>query len=234
MPLDPPRASRYDAISYLMIFLLFGPPGCGKGTQAVVLASRLNIPAISTGEMFRAEHNAGTEIGKAACKLLAEGKLVSDELVNAMVVSRTGREDCANGFLLDGYPRTAPQAIFLSQLARERGWPEPVVIHLDVADELLVTRLTARRQCPTCLHIYNIVSHPPRVEGICDHDGAPLITRDDDREEVIRRRLRAYDELTGPVLKWYGPKSVITVDGSGTAAEVSEAVARGTGLLACR
>jgi adenylate kinase len=216
-----------------MIFLLFGPPGCGKGTQAVVLASRLNIPAISTGEMFRAEHNAGTEIGKAACKLLAEGKLVSDELVNAMVVSRTSRADCADGFLLDGYPRTVPQAIFLSQLARERGWPEPSVIHLDVADELLVTRLTARRQCPACLHIYNVVSQPPRVEGICDHDGAALITRDDDREEVIRRRLRAYDELTGPVLKWYGPKAVITVDGSGTAAEVSEAVARGTGLLAC-
>jgi adenylate kinase len=216
-----------------MIFLLFGPPGCGKGTQAVFLADRLHIPSISTGEMFRAEHNAGTEIGKAACKLLAEGKLVSDDLVNAMVVSRTRREDCINGFLLDGYPRTVPQAIFLSQLARERGWPEPVVIHLDVSDDLLVTRLTARRQCPTCHRIYNLVSQPSRIEGLCDDDGAALITRDDDREEVIRRRLRAYDELTGPVLKWYGPKSVITVDGSGSAADVSDAVARGAGLLAC-
>ncbi len=209
-----------------MIFLLFGPPGCGKGTQAAILAGRLHIPAISTGEMFRAEHNAGTELGKAACKLLAEGKLVSDEVVNAMVVSRTSRADCRDGFLLDGYPRTVPQAIFLTQLARERGWPEPCVIHLDVSDELLVSRLTARRQCPSCLRIYNVMSQPPRVDGHCDDDGAELIARDDDREEVIRRRLRAYDELTGPVLKWYGPKVVVTVDGSGTAAEVADAVAR--------
>jgi adenylate kinase len=209
-----------------MLFLLFGPPGCGKGTQAVYLADRLHIPAISTGEMFRAEHNAGTELGKMACKLLAEGKLVSDEVVNAMVVSRTSRPDCQDGFLLDGYPRTVPQAIFLSNLARERGWGETCVIHLDVSDDLLVTRLTARRQCPKCLHIYNLISQPPRVAGVCDADGTELLTREDDKEEVIRRRLRAYDELTGPVLKWYGPRHVVTVDGSGTAAEVSELVAR--------
>jgi adenylate kinase len=209
-----------------MIFLLFGPPGCGKGTQAVYLADRLHIPAISTGEMFRAEHNAGTEIGKAACKLLAEGKLVSDELVNAMVVSRTSRGDCKDGFLLDGYPRTVPQAIFLSGLARERGWGETCVIHLDVADDLLVARLTSRKQCPKCLHIYNLVSQPPKVAGVCDADGTALITREDDKEEVIRRRLRAYDELTGPVLKWYGPQHVVTIDGSGTAAEVSDLIAR--------
>jgi adenylate kinase len=207
-----------------MIFLLFGPPGCGKGTQAVYLADRFHIPAISTGEMFRAEHDAGTELGKAACKLLAEGKLVSDDVVNAMVVSRTSRSDCQHGFLLDGYPRTVPQAIFLSALARERGWPEPCVIHLDVSDDLLVTRLTARRQCPTCHRIFNLVSQPPRTAGLCDDDGATLITREDDREEIIRRRLRAYDELTGPVLKWYGPKLVMTVDGSGSAAKVADLV----------
>jgi len=217
-----------------MIFLLFGPPGCGKGTQAVYLADRLHIRSISTGEMFRAEHNAGTEIGKAACKLLAEGKLVSDELVNAMVVSRTARPDCKDGFLLDGYPRTVPQAIFLSSLARDRGWGDTCVIHLDVPDDLLVSRLTSRRQCPKCLHIYNLISQPTKVAGVCDADGAALITREDDKEEVIRRRLRAYDELTGPVLKWYGPKQVVTIDGSGTAAQVSELVAHAIPMPAFR
>jgi adenylate kinase len=209
-----------------MIFLLFGPPGCGKGTQAVSLAERLHIPSISTGEIFRAEYKAGTELGKAACKQLSEGKLVGDDIVNGMVASRTSKPDCRDGFLLDGYPRTVPQAIYLSSLARERGWPEATVIHLDVSDDLLVTRLTARRQCPTCMHIYNLVSQSPRVAGVCDEDGATLITRDDDKEEVIRRRLRAYDELTGPVLKWYGPKQVITIDGSGTAAQVGELIAQ--------
>jgi adenylate kinase len=207
-----------------MIFLLFGPPGCGKGTQAVFLADRFHIPAISTGEMFRAEYKAGTELGKAACKLLSEGKLVSDDIVNGIVASRTARPDCKDGFLLDGYPRTVPQAMFLSSLGKERGWPEICVIHLDVADDLLVARLTARRQCPTCLRIYNLVSQPPRVEGCCDDDGAALTTREDDKEEVIRRRLRAYDELTGPVLKWYGPKHVVTIDGSRPTAEVTELI----------
>jgi adenylate kinase len=214
-----------------MVLLLFGPPGCGKGTQAVFLADRLHIPAISTGEMFRAEYKAGTELGKAACKLLSEGKLVSDDVVNAIVASRTSRADCANGFLLDGYPRTVPQAIYLSSLARERRWPEPMVIHLDVADDLLVARLTSRRQCPTCLRIYNLVSQPPHVAGLCDDDSAELITREDDREEVIRRRLRAYDELTGPVLKWYGPKHVITVDGSGSATEVADQISQAVPVL---
>jgi adenylate kinase len=207
-----------------MIFLLFGPPGCGKGTQAVFLADRFHISAISTGEMFRAEYKAGTELGKAACKLLSEGKLVSDDIVNGIVASRTARPDCKDGFLLDGYPRTVPQAMFLSGLGKERGWPEICVIHLDVADDLLVARLTARRQCPTCLHIYNLVSQPPGVEGVCDDDGAALTTREDDKEDVIRRRLRAYHELTGPVLKWYGPKHVVTIDGSRPTAEVTELI----------
>jgi adenylate kinase len=215
-----------------MIFLLLGP-GCGKGTQAVILADRFHIAAISTGEMFRAEYRAGTELGKAACKLLSEGKLVSDEVVNAMVASRTSRPDCREGFLLDGYPRTVPQAIFLSGLARERGWPEPCVIHLDV-DELPVARLTARRQCPTCLRIYNLVSQAPKVAGICDDEGAALITREDDKEEVIRRRLRAYDELTGPALKWYGPKQVVTIDGSPPRAGVTESITHAVPVPALR
>ncbi len=209
-----------------MILLLFGPPGCGKGTQAVYLAERFHIPAISTGEMFRAECKAGTELGKAACSILSRGGLVSDELVNGIVANRIARPDCKEGFLLDGYPRTVPQAIWFSALLRDRRLPTPVVIHLDVPDEALVTRLTARRQCPQCKHIYNAVLQPPKVAGVCDVDGAALFTREDDREDVVRQRLRAYDELTGPILKWFGPSVVRSVDGTRPAAAVALTVER--------
>jgi adenylate kinase len=209
-----------------VILLLFGPPGCGKGTQAVYLAERFHIPAISTGEMFRAECKAGTELGKAACSILSRGGLVSDDLVNGIVASRIARPDCREGFLLDGYPRTVPQAIWFSALLRDRGLPMPVVIHLDVPDEALVTRLTARRQCPQCKHIYNAVLQPPKVAGVCDVDGAGLLTREDDREDVVRQRLRAYDELTGPILKWFGPSVVRSVDGTCPADAVALTVER--------
>jgi adenylate kinase len=209
-----------------VILLLFGPPGCGKGTQAVYLAERFHIPAISTGEMFRAECKAGTELGKAACSILSRGGLVSDELVNGIVANRIARPDCKEGFLLDGYPRTVPQAIWFSALLRDRRLPTPVVIHLDVPDEALVTRLTARRQCPQCKHIYNAVLQPPKVAGVCDVDGAALFTREDDREDVVRQRLRAYDELTGPILKWFGPSVVRSVDGTRPAAAVALTVER--------
>ena len=209
-----------------MILLLFGPPGCGKGTQAAFLENRFHIPAISTGEMFRAEFKAGTVLGRAACKIISEGKLVGDDIVNAIVASRIDQPDCESGFLLDGYPRTVPQAIYFASLVHKRGLANPCVVHLDVPDELLVTRLTARRQCPKCLSIYNLVSQPPQLPGLCDHDSTTLIARDDDREAVIRRRLRAYDELTGPVLKWYGPTVVHAVDGAGDPAEVSKRIMR--------
>jgi adenylate kinase len=209
-----------------VILLLFGPPGCGKGTQAVYLAERFHIPAISTGEMFRAECKAGTELGKAACSILSRGGLVSDDLVNGIVANRIARPDCKEGFLLDGYPRTVPQAIWFSALLRDRRLPTPVVIHLDVPDEALVTRLTARRQCPQCKHIYNAVLQPPKVAGVCDADGAALLTREDDREDVVRQRLRAYDELTGPILKWFGPSVVRGVDGTRPADAVALTVER--------
>jgi adenylate kinase len=209
-----------------VILLLFGPPGCGKGTQAVYLAERFHIPAISTGEMFRAECKAGTELGKAACSILSRGGLVSDDLVNGIVANRIARPDCKEGFLLDGYPRTVPQAIWFSALLRDRRLPTPVVIHLDVPDEALVTRLTARRQCPQCKHIYNAVLQPPKVAGVCDADGAALLTREDDREDVVRQRLRAYDELTGPILKWFGPSVVRSVDGTRPADAVALTVER--------
>ena len=207
-----------------MILLLFGPPGCGKGTQAAVLAEKLQIPAISTGEMFRAECKAGTELGRLACSILSSGGLVGDEIVNQMVANHISRPDCADGFLLDGYPRTLQQAGSLAALLKERGLPEPTVIHLHVSDDLLVTRLAARRQCPQCRRIYNLLSQPPRTAGQCDHDGAVLIERADDQEAVIRQRLIAYAELTGPILEWYGPSVVRKVDGSASPDDVARAI----------
>ena len=207
-----------------MIFLVFGPPGCGKGTQAAHLAERFRITAISTGEMFRAECKAGTELGKVVCTALSKGLLVSDEVTNEIVSRRIVQPDCRNGFLLDGYPRTVPQAIRFAALLSERGLCDPRVIYLDVPDEALVRRLTARRQCSQCGHIYNLFSQPARTPGICDFDGGALLVREDDREPVIRQRLRAYHELTGPVLKWYGPGIVHRVDGTRSVHDVTDAV----------
>ncbi|HTS30367.1 MAG TPA: adenylate kinase [Bryobacteraceae bacterium] len=213
-----------------MVILLFGPPGCGKGTQAAFLAEKFNIPAISTGEMFRAECKAGTDLGRKACSILSSGGLVGDDIVNGIVASRIARPDCASGFLLDGYPRTVPQAMHFATLVEKLGLPEPVVIYLDVPEWVLVSRLTSRRQCPRCHRIYNLLSQPPRVAETCDDDGAGLLTREDDREEVIRQRLNAYHELTGPILKWYGESQVRRIDGAAPPGEVAQAVDQ---ALAC-
>ena len=174
--------------------------------------------------MFRAEMKAETELGKMASSILASGGLVGDEIVNGIVASRISRPDCTGGFLLDGYPRTVPQAMFFSALLQERGLPEPAVIHLDVPDSALVARLTARRQCSKCLRIYNMLSQPPKQEGICDDDGAELLSRADDQEAVIRQRLEAYHELTGPILKWFGPSKCHVIDGTKPTAQVSLAL----------
>ena len=207
-----------------MIILLFGPPGCGKGTQANFIASRFRIPAISTGEMFRSECKAGTKLGTLACSILSSGRLVPDEIVNQMLALRLTQSDCRHGFLLDGYPRTVPQAKFLHGLLQNRGNASPLVIHLDVPAETLVARLAARRQCPTCSRIFNLNSQPPRQPGICDADGTSLIRRDDDREEVSRQRLWAYEELTGPVLRYFAGAQCHRLDGTLPPAEVSREI----------
>ena len=209
-----------------MIILLFGPPGCGKGTQAAFLVERLQIPSISTGEMFRAECKSGSRLGRRVHDILARGGLIGDEIVNAMVAGRIAQDDCGKGFLLDGFPRTVDQARFITRLLEQRGLSDPMVIHLDVPDELLITRLCARRQCPQCLRIYNLLSQPPAVEGVCDCDGATLLVRDDDCQVAIRQRLLAYRDQTGPVLQWFGESLVRRVDGSKSAEEVASEVER--------
>jgi adenylate kinase len=174
--------------------------------------------------MFRAECKAGTDLGRAACSILKQGGLVGDDIVNGIVAGRIAKPDCANGFLLDGYPRTLPQAMHFSALLEKRGLPDPIVIHLDVPDAVLVSRLTSRRQCPKCLRIYNLLTQPPRIAETCDDDGTALLTREDDQEAVIRERLHAYQELTGPILKWYGKAMVREVDGGASPKSVAQAV----------
>ncbi len=203
-----------------MVILLFGPPGCGKGTQAVSMARSMGVPSISTGEIFRAECKAGTKIGKLACEILRSGGLVSDEIVNQMVAGRLSKDDCRNGFILDGYPRTKAQAEFLDRLLEEQKLPSPTVIYLDVPDSVLVARITSRRQCPTCSAIYNLLHQPPRHPGVCDNDGTPLIQREDDNEQTILARLKAYHEATGPLVDFYAARDFHRIEGDRTPAEI--------------
>lgn len=208
-----------------MIVLLFGPPGCGKGTQAALIAERFHIPAISTGEVFRAECKAGTDLGRLACAIVKSGGLVGDGIVNQIVDARIRQPDCASGFLLDGYPRTLDQARFLDEQVETLGLPKPIAIHLDVPAQVLVSRITARRQCGRCGHIYNMLSQPPKVDEICDFDQTPLIRREDDTAEVILARLQAYRDATAPVIAHYHDgSSYHRVDAGGTPEQIARQI----------
>jgi adenylate kinase len=186
-----------------LVILLFGPPGSGKGTQSPFITDLLKIPAISTGDMLRAEIKSGSPLGQQASELISAGRLVSDDMVNAMLVKRLERPDTANGFLLDGYPRTVPQAVFLDRLLEQKGLPKPVIFSLSTPDSVIVERISARRQCPKCGRIYNLLFQPPKKRGVCDDDGTPLIRRKDDTPEVVRERLAEYGRLTSPVIQYY-------------------------------
>jgi len=186
-----------------LVILLFGPPRCGKGTQSPQISRLLNIPAISTGEMLRAEVEAGTPLGQEVQAILAAGSLVSDELVNNIVVSRIKKPDCKNGFLLDGYPRTLSQAKYLDEQLADLGFPAPTVFHLATPKSVLIERISSRRQCPTCGRIYNLLFKPPAKPGVCDNDGTKLIRRSDDSVEVVSARLEAYERLTAPIMVHY-------------------------------
>jgi adenylate kinase len=201
--------------------VLFGSPGSGKGTQAKLLKARLRVPHISTGDMLRERIAQGTELGLRVAAKMHAGALVLDGVVNEMVAARLSEPDAANGFILDGYPRTTPQAQFLSDWLDERGVSE-VVIHLAVDYNSIIARLTGRRQCPRCGTLYNIASRPPKCDGVCDLDGEKLVIRDDDREEVIRERLSAYERQTRPVLDYYraAGRRLLEVDASSHPPEV--------------
>ena len=204
--------------------ILLGPPGAGKGTQAKLIAENFGIPQISTGDILRDNVARKTELGMKAKGIMERGDLVPDELVCDMVADRLTQADCVRGFILDGFPRTVRQAEWLDRhLEKMRAGKDvpgrqacapPVVIRLVVEYNQLLQRLTGRRSCPTCGLIYNVYFQPPKVQGICDIDGTPLVQRRDDTEEVIAERLKAYEQLTLPLVDYYGSRGrLIEVNG---------------------
>lgn len=181
---------------------MFGSPGSGKGTQSKYLVESLRIPQISTGDMLREHIRNGTEVGKAIASRMRAGSLVSDELVNQLVYERIHQSDCRRGFILDGYPRTLSQAQEMKTLLERVGATE-VVIHLVVDYNIIISRMAGRRVCLQCGTLYNAVSKPPMVDGICDLDGSALTVREDDREEVVRERLTQYEASTRPLIEYF-------------------------------
>jgi len=195
---------------------LIGAPGAGKGTQARLLQERRGIPQISTGDMFREMKNADTPLAREVQEIMASGKLISDDLTYQIVRDRTGRDDCRDTYILDGYPRTAVQAEQLEELAKAQG-KEIVAIEVDVPMEELYQRLTGRRSCPVCGEIYNIYSKPPKIDNVCDlHPEAQLTHRADDYEDKVKVRLATYEELTKPLLDYYEKTGRLQkIDGTG-------------------
>jgi adenylate kinase len=207
------RESTGPAVRQALI--LFGSPGSGKGTQSKLLVERLGIPQISTGDMLREHIQANDQIGRNVVDLMRAGSLVSDELVNLLVEERVAQPDTAKGFILDGYPRTLEQAIVMSALLH-RLKIDPVVIHLVVDYNVIIARISGRRQCPVCGTLYNATSKPPKTAGVCDLDGAPLVIREDDRESVVRERLASYESKTRPLIEHFRQTGhrVIEIDAS--------------------
>jgi len=184
--------------------LLLGAPGVGKGTQAKEIMAAWGIPQISTGDILRANVAGGTELGKKAKALMDRGELVPDDLVNEMVADRLRQPDTANGYILDGFPRTLGQAEWLDgHLAKQSGSLPVVAVSIKVGYTQLLRRITGRRNCPVCKSIYNIYLQPPKVDELCDLDGTPLARRSDDTEEVFEERMRTYESLTAPVVEHY-------------------------------
>ena len=191
---EAPQAAR--------ALILFGPPGSGKGTQAKLIKDCLRIAHISTGDMLRERMQCGDDLGQVIKRLVDNGELVTDELVNRMVEERVGRPDCASGFILDGYPRTLSQAGTICQrlAARGFGW---VVVHLKVDYNIIIRRLAGRRHCLKCGAVFNLASNPPKIADTCDTCSSALTVREDDKEHVIRRRLEAYDAQTRPLIEFF-------------------------------
>lgn len=206
--------------------ILLGPPGAGKGTQARALSQRMGIPHLSTGDMFREHMARGTQVGRRAASMVKAGELVPDEVVNAMVAERLRQQECVAGFILDGFPRTVAQAQALDQmLAGTR--LGPLVINLTMGYNETIQRLTGRRYCPQCGRIYNVISQPPLREGVCDRDGAALVQRPDDQENVIRDRLAAYEKLSRPLVDYYrGRNRFFEVDANQAPEIISDALYR--------
>lgn len=180
-----------------MILLLFGPPGSGKGTQARLISQWLGIPSVSTGDLLRAEVASGSQLGHELEALLSNGQYVPDSLVNQIVIHQL--ENSSGGMILDGYPRTEDQAEFLKKALAERSMREPIAVHLDVPSDAIVQRLGARRVCPSCRRVFNLLQNPPRNSAVCDDCSTNLVTRSDDSASVVLQRLDTYSRLTAPI-----------------------------------
>ena len=209
-----------------MRLILFGPPGAGKGTQAKRLEKSFGIPQLSTGDMLRAAKRAGTELGKKAAYFMDEGDLVPDEVVVGLIIERIKGADCKPGFLLDGFPRTIPQAEALELMMDDAGLAIDQVVSIEVPDEDIVGRLSARRSCPSCNAIYHLQFSPPKVADQCDSCGhAGLLLRADDEPAKIRDRLTTFHQQTEPLISIYGARGLVTsVDGTKPPAEVFDAI----------
>ncbi len=191
-----------------MRLILIGPPGAGKGTQAAVLSETLKIPHISTGDIFRANIKGGTPLGLLAKSYIDSGKLVPDDVTIDIVGSRLVNEDCGNGFIMDGFPRTIPQAEMFDEMLTKHNTGVEAVINITADDNVIVKRLSGRRMC-SCGRTYHVDNHPPKVEGICDVCKNKLYIRDDDKEETIKERLRTYHEQTSPLVDYYQKKGLL-------------------------
>ena len=210
--------------------VLLGPPGAGKGTQAVRLVEKYEIPHISTGDIFRKNIKEGTELGKKAQEYMNAGALVPDELVVDLVKDRLQQDDCKNGFLLDGFPRTIFQAEKLDEFLSESNLKMDIVINLKVEKEALIKRLTGRRVCKDCSASYHIVNIPPKKEGVCDICGGELIQRKDDNIETVENRINVYEEQTAPLIGYYKEAgSLVDFDGEASLDEVFDAIVQAIG-----
>lgn len=210
-----------------MKLIMLGAPGAGKGTQAKMIAEKFNIPHISTGDIFRANIKQGTELGKKAKSYMDAGGLVPDELVVDLVVDRVGQEDCKNGYVLDGFPRTIPQAESLDAALAKTGDKVDYAINIEVPDQNIIDRMGGRRACVACGATYHIVNIPPKKEGVCDKCGEKLILRDDDKPETVKKRLEVYHEQTEPLIKYYKEKNAeVEIDGTMEMNDVFNAIVK--------
>jgi len=207
--------------------IIFGPPGSGKGTVSEEVAKVYNIPHISTGDLLREHVSKGTALGMKAKEHMDRGELVPDELINEILEDALSSSECKRGFILDGYPRTVAQAEELERILSKLGLHIDWVINLNVSDEEIVRRLSTRRICKVCGAVYNLVTNPPKAEGVCDKCGGTLILRDDDKPDVVRTRLQTYVKMSAPVLNHYVARNkVLNIDGSGDVATVRARVLR--------
>ena len=198
-----------------MKIIMLGAPGAGKGTQAKKIAEKYQIPHISTGDIFRANIKGGTELGMKAKTFMDQGMLVPDEITIGMLMDRIGQEDCINGYVLDGFPRTIPQAESLTKALAERGEKVDYAINVDVPDENIINRMSGRRACLGCGATYHITFNPPVKEGICDTCGQELVLRDDDKPDTVKKRLDVYHQQTQPLIDYYKNAEVLAeVDGT--------------------